>query len=288
MELTPFSLWGDALWCGQEVVREAPHERAIRSLFPDPIPARGADLDTEADLVPEPHNRFHPRAVAVRVQGEVVGYLPRDDEHRYFPVLAELVAQGLQPRVPCHLWVSEWESADWERGDRGSTDFHASVAIAIGRPHMLVPVNLPPPGSYQLLPPGSGIVVPGDEVDPEVLTPFFRPEGECWAYATLHAIEVEEEPKDRHRLVVEVRLDDECVGRLSPRISAEFLPAIHYLADMRAETAARAAVRGDHSAAEVTLYAARSHDLPATWPDGLTRSPATPPRWHYWSGRRTS
>ena len=50
MELIPFSLWGDALWCGQEVVREAPHEQAIRSLFPDPIPARGADLDTDADL----------------------------------------------------------------------------------------------------------------------------------------------------------------------------------------------------------------------------------------------
>ncbi len=48
-------------------------------------------------------------------------------------------------------------------------------------------------------------------------------------------------------MVVEVRLDDEPVGRLSPRLSAEFLPAIHYLADMRAETAARVAVRGDRT-----------------------------------------
>ena len=71
MGLIPFSLWGDALWCGQEVVREAPHEQAIRSLFPDPIPARGADLDTEADLVPEPHNRFDPRSIAVRVEASI-------------------------------------------------------------------------------------------------------------------------------------------------------------------------------------------------------------------------
>jgi len=125
MELIPFSLWGDALWCGQEVVREAPHEQAIRSLFPDPIPARGADLDTEADLVPEPHNRFDPRSIAVRVQGKVVGYLPRDDAHRYHPVLSELVAQGLQPQVPCHLWVSEWTAC--------SSPFLASLSASPGR-----------------------------------------------------------------------------------------------------------------------------------------------------------
>jgi hypothetical protein len=288
MELIPFSLWGDALWCGQEVVREVAHEQAIRNLFPDPIPARGADLDTNADLVPEPHNRFDPRSIAVRVQGKVVGYLPRDDAHRYHAVLSELVAQGLQPQVPCHLWVSEWEPADWDgKGDQG-TEFHASVAVALGQPHMLVPVNLPPPGSYHLLPPGSGIVVPGGEVHPDVLAPFFRPEGECWAYGTMHAVEEDDGYHDRHPIVVEVRLDDEPVGRLSARLSAEFLPAIHYLADMRAETAARVAVRGDRFASEVILYAARSHDLPATWPDGLTRSPVASPAWHYWAGKEAN
>jgi hypothetical protein len=288
MESIPFSLWGDALWCGQEVVREAPHERAIRSLFPDPIPARGADLDTEADLVPEPYNRFDPRAIAVLVHGQVVGYLPRDDAHRYHPVLSELVSQGLQPRVPCHLWVSEWEPSAWEPKESDGTQFHASVAIALGQPHMLVPVNLPPPGSYHLLPPGSGIVVPRGEVNPEVMAPFFRPEGECWAYATMHAVEQEDKQKDRARMVVEVRVDDEPIGRLSPRLSAEFLPAIHYLADMRAETAARVAVRGDRAASEVILYAARSHDLPATWPDGLTRSPVASPPWPYWAGKEAN
>lgn len=284
MESIPFSLWGDALWCGQEVVREAPHEPAIRRLFPDPIPARGADLDTHAELVPEPHNRFDPRAVAVRVQGQVVGYLPREDAHRYYAVLAGLVEQGLQPQVPCHLWVSEWEPAAWQRAAGDGTDFHASVAIAIGQPHMLVPMNLPPAASHYLLPPGSGILVPGEQVPADVLAPFFRPEGECWAYATLHAVEDEDDGSARGRTIVEIRLDEERVGRLSGRLSAEFLPAIQYLADMRAETAARVAIRGDRTAAEITLYAARSNDLPATWPDGLTRSPVISPPWHYWVG----
>ncbi|WP_328989419.1 HIRAN domain-containing protein [Kribbella sp. NBC_01245] len=286
MKSIPFDLWGDALWCGQEVVREAAHEQAIRGLFPDPIPARGADLDTEAELVPEPYNRFDPRAIAVRVHDQVVGYLPREDAHRYHAALTELVAQGLQPRVPCHIWVSEWAPADWEHKNSESTDFHASVAIALGQPHMLVPVNLPPPGGYQLLPSGGGVAVSGSGDHADVLAPLFRPEGECWAYATLHA--VEEEGDERPKMVVEVRIDDEPVGRLSPKLSHDFLPAIHYLADMRAETAARVIVRGDRLVSEVILYAARSHDLPATWPDGLTRSPVAAPGWHYWIGKEAN
>jgi hypothetical protein len=103
----------------------------------------------------------------------------------------------------------------------------------------------------------------------------------------MHAVE-EQDDHNRERMVVEIRLDDDRVGRLSPRLSAEFMPAIHYLADMRAETAARVAVRGDRTASEVILYAARSHDLPATWPDGLTRSPAAPPPWHYWVGKEAN
>jgi len=195
--------------------------------------------------------------------------------------------------VPCHLWVSEWTAANWEGADAGGngpqgTEFHASVAVALGQPHMLVPVNLPPPGSFHLLPAGSGIVVPGSEVHPDILAPFFRAEGECWAYATMHAIEEEDTIQDRHRIVVEIRLDDEPVGRLSARLSAEFLPAIHYLTDMRAETAARVTVRGDRTASEVILYAARSHDLPATWPDGLARSPVASPQWHYWATKEAN
>ena len=42
------------------------------------------------------------------------------------------------------------------------------------------------------------------------------------------------------------------------------------------------------TSAEVILYAARSHDLPATWPDGLTRSPVASPQWHYWATKEAN
>jgi hypothetical protein len=280
--MIPFRLWGDALWCGQEVVGASEHEAAIRSLLPSPLPGRGADLDTVADLVPEPDNRFDPYAVAVRVAEKVVGYLPQEDARHYQPVLADLVEQGFQPQAPCRVSASEWEAADWDRRGLGLTEYHASVALALAQPHMLVPLNLPPAGSYQPLPHGTATVVPMDRDGFELIVPYFRPEGECWVYATLHAIE--HVSAKSGKLAVEVRLDGERVGQLGPRCSADFLPAVQYLADLRSETAARMVVRGNPLNSELVLYAARANELPATWPDGLTRTPVATAKWQYWLG----
>lgn len=280
--MIPFRLWGDALWCGQDVVGVREHEAAIRSLLPAPLPGRGADLDAVADLVPEPENRFDPYAVAVQVAEKVVGYLPQDDARHYQPVLAELVAQGFQPQAPCRVSASEWEAADWDRRGLGITEFHASVALALAQPHMLVPLNLPPAGSYQALPQGAATVVPLDSDGFDAIAPYFTPEGEGWVYATLHAIEPITAKNGRY--AIEVRLDGERVGELGPRCSADFLPAVQYLADMRSECAARMAIRGNPLRFELVLHAARACELPATWPDGLERTPVVPAEWPYWMG----
>ena len=110
MESIPFSLWGDALWCGQEVVREAPHELAIRSLFPDPIPARGADLDTEAELVPEPHSRFDPRAIATLAWNSVPSVSFRsqaDGSHS--------LTHTWHGTLGCRPWLTSPDSTGWYR-----------------------------------------------------------------------------------------------------------------------------------------------------------------------------
>ncbi len=284
--MIPFRLWGDALWCGQEVVGASEHEAAIRSLLPSPLPGRGADLDTVADLVPEPGNRFDPYAVAVHVAEKVVGYLPQEDARHYQPVLADLVEQGFQPQAPCRVSASEWEAADWDRRGLGVTEYHASVALALAQPHMLVPQNLPPAGSYHPMPHGTATVVPMDRDGFELIAPYFRSEGECWVYATLHA--VEHVTAKTGKLAIEVRLDGERVGELGPRCSADFLPAVQYLADLRSETAARMVVRGNPLSSDLVLYAARANELPATWPDGLTRTPVATAKWQYWMGDNSS
>ena len=241
--MIPFSLWGDALWCGQEVVREAPHEQAIRGLFP--IPSRREEQTWTPTRISS-RNRTTGSTRADRGPGaeKVVGYLPKEDAHRYHPVLSELVAQGLQPQVPCQLSVSEWEPADWEgKGTGAPSSTQASRSPWASRTCWCRRTYHPPvattccrraAGSWS-------------RAARWTRTCWRRTSGRkasAGCTATMHAVEEDDRSRPA-RMVVEVRLDDEAVGRLSPRLSAEFLPAIHYLADIRAETAARMAVRGD-------------------------------------------
>ena len=77
---------------------------------------------------------------------------------------------------------------------------------------------------------------------------------------------------------------NERVGELGPRCSADFLPAVQYLADLRSECAARMVIRGNPLRCELVLHAARACELPATWPDGLERTPVVAAEWQYWMG----
>ncbi|MFI5890237.1 hypothetical protein ACIA5D_08955 [Actinoplanes sp. NPDC051513] len=67
------------------------------------------------------------------------------------------------------------------------------------------------------------------------------------------------------KVVVEVRIDGARVGKLSPKMSGDLLPAVQHLAGQERATVARALVKGNRIKAEVTLYALRAHELPHSW-----------------------
>lgn len=95
------------------------------------------------------------------------------------------------------------------------------------------------------------------------LSPYLNHHGECWVHATLHEI-TEQGPRSTKTLA-EVRIDGHAVGRLSPKLSGDLLPAVVYLSERGHETVVRAIVKGNKLKAEVVVYAARSHELPADW-----------------------
>jgi collagen type III alpha len=128
---------------------------------------------------------------------------------------------------------------------------------------MLVPANMPPDGEYRLIPSGNAIQVTGEDKHLDALAPLLRPEGECWAYVTLH--EVVEQLARGSRTVVEVRINGNPVGRLTPKMSGELLPTIRHVEEQGATAAARAIVKGNRIKAEVVLYVVRAHELPETW-----------------------
>ncbi|WP_250034337.1 hypothetical protein [Paractinoplanes maris] len=259
-----FELWGQRGYPHAEVVGESHYGRAIRSLFGKDFKPDGSEVMRPAVLMPESGNPHDPYAVGVWIDGDQVGHLSRTDAARYYPVLIQLLTGGWAPQVTARVWGAEWDDFD----GRGAA-FRGSVRLDLAEPHLIVPANLPPSESHCLLPSGNAIQVTGEDKHLAELTPFLRPEGECWAHVTLHEI-----AERAARTLVEVRMDGVRVGRLTPKMSSELLPAIHHLAEQGLTTAARAIVKGNRIKAEVILYVVRAHELPDTWLGD--RPPETP------------
>jgi len=254
----PFDLWGQRGWATVEVAGESHYTEQIRGLFGNDFKPKGTEIVVTAQLIPEPKNKYDRNAVGVWSGSQQLGYLPRDEAARYVGILSALVEQGWMPQVAARIWGSEW--SDYE--DR-RVSFSGSVRLDLAEPHMLVPANLRPGGEHRILPTGGAIQVTGEERHLDALAPLLRPEGECWAYVTLH--EVVEQLARSTREVIEVRVDGARVGQLTPKMSSELLPAIRHLAERGATTAARAIVKGNRIKTEVVLYAARAHELPESW-----------------------
>ncbi|MEV0895502.1 hypothetical protein [Actinoplanes sp. NPDC049802] len=257
-----FQLWGQAGWASAEVVGETHYAKAIRALFADDIDPQGTDITVPVQLIPDRNNRHDRNAVGVWFGSNLLGHLPRPEAARYVQVLTSLTDRGLIPEVNAQITGREWGAAD----GRPAT-FDASIRLDLAEPHMLVPANSPPASEHRVLPSGSAVQVVGQQPSLDALRLILRPEGECWAYVTLH------EMADH---LVEVRIGDARVGDLSPKMSGELLPALRHMAEQGLVTAARAIVRGSTDKNEVMLYIARVQDLPESWQAPARRPAAAP------------
>lgn len=92
---------------------------------------RGVERQShQATLMPEPENPKDPAAVAVLIEGRLVGYLSRENARVYRPVIDLVAAKGLG--VACHASLI----GGWDRGsgDRGSI----GVVLHLGSPDQLM------------------------------------------------------------------------------------------------------------------------------------------------------
>ncbi|GIE87584.1 hypothetical protein [Actinoplanes regularis] len=246
-----FQLWGQAGWASAEVVGETHYAKAIRALFGDGFNPQGTDITVPVLLKPDRSNRHDRNAVGVWSDHALLGHLPRPEAARYISVIAALAKRNLDPEVNAQIHGREWGEYDGR-----PPAFVGTIRLDLAEPHMLVPANDPPVHEHRLLPTGSALQVSGQEQHLDALVPFQRPEGECWAYVTLH------EMADH---LVEVRLGDTRIGDLSPKMSFELTPVLRYQAERGLVVAARAVVKSNAVKTEVLLYVARIQDLPEAW-----------------------
>jgi len=261
-----FDVWGQRGWYGSEVAGESFHSKDIEGLFRGRIPDDGATLEVDAQLVPEPTNLHDRNAVKVMVGSAHVGYLPKEVAGDYLPVLRELIAAGYAPH--CAAQVRAWPNVDYSYDGRGGvrqrrSGISSSVRLDLAEPHMLVPLNAAPVVAHAMLPVGNAVQVTGEENHMGTLRAWTRPSGEGWVHVTLN--KVTEQLARSTRDIVEVRLEGEPVGQLTPKMSAEYSPAIELLDNSGVQTVARAVVKGNALKADVVLYAAKAGQLGDEW-----------------------
>jgi hypothetical protein len=266
--LIPFDLWGANGWCNQEVVGESHYLASLQRLFGQ-VSTKHRDLETSALLIAELDNPHDTNAVAVQIDGVVVGYLPRDVAANYRRCLTDLAAEGFVARVACRVWgglVTDYEN---NRAGRlvEKERFTASVTVALAEPHLCTPVNVRPAIAHMLLPDGGAIQISGEDQCMAAIEPVLRPAGEAYTYVTLH--EISDLSGRVAKELVEVRLNGLRVGQLTPKMSGDLLPAIRHLQALGQVAASKAKVRGNRLKAEITLHCARAHELPADWPGDL-------------------
>jgi len=91
----------------------------------------GVNVGVLAALVPEPDNPYDPRAVAVQVDGQTLGYLSKSDAKAYGAVLEKVTADG--KLAFCNATIR----GGWDRGGEDRGDF--GVTLDLARPEEALP-----------------------------------------------------------------------------------------------------------------------------------------------------
>ncbi|MGZ9812620.1 HIRAN domain-containing protein [Pseudoroseicyclus sp. H15] len=109
----------------QEVVGESQYCASIRRAVGDPG-GDGVDVRKTVTLEHQPHNAHDKNAVAVRLEGSIVGYLPRDDAAEW------VEAQRAQALSAIQVTASARIRGGWERP--GDDHGHFGVRIDAAYP----------------------------------------------------------------------------------------------------------------------------------------------------------
>lgn len=246
-----FELWGGTGWPNYEVVGERFRPEAFATMYAVRGETPGVAFEAEAALVPEfdnPHDRY---AVSVHIDGEVVGYIKREDAPAYHRQLTRLLQEGKLGVVPARVWATN-DGGTWR----------ARVSIALAPPDDILPLNDPPGGDVVEMPMGKTIQVTGEEDFIAHLSRYLGRERPAHVYACLRpGLGKQAKPKP----CVDVTIDGLQVGRLSPQMSGEYMELVSRITQAGQAVVVRAKVAGNSLQPAVTLSISRVSELSEQW-----------------------
>ncbi|MES3637980.1 DUF2510 domain-containing protein [Mycobacterium intracellulare] len=254
-------------WCNYDVVGEKSYGATIHTLLPSDWDGRGIELRRDFELIPEPANTYDPWAIAVRADDRTVGYLAREDAQNWAGTVRRVLASGYTPIVPGRVYAfstTDWDS--WDGSGEPPQDLAAKVQLKLDEASAQLPINDPPAAPYTLLPSSSLVQVTKEDQFADAVLKFVPPSGYGPVIATLHELDVSR--GNVERTVVEVRIDDRCVGQLTPQMSQRYLPLVRHLQSRGLITACWGDITGSAVAAEVRIAGIKANEASAAVLDG--------------------
>lgn len=245
---TPYPLWGaETSWFNYQVEIEDQFKPALWSL----LDADGQLPRSDVELVPEPFGQRGEWAISVRHTGRTIGYVGDADAPAWAGVVRRVITSGCIPTTGARIALSGY-------GGAGIADLWASIYIALSDPDQALPLNDPPSVPYTLLPKSSFVQVTKEEQYYAALLKFVPARGRGAHFLTLH----ERPPASpKSKPLVEVRINNECVGQLTPQMSLRYLPMIRRLAERRLLTVSRGDIVGSAVAAEVRINGMKANEV---------------------------
>lgn len=265
--------FGRSMWANTEVAGEFAREsNIVKAIGGRPAPNKDVEIeDVPITLVLEPDNAHDRNAVMVQVNGLTLGYLTREDAKLYRQPLTRLAASGCTATTTGRIWAS---TDNWD----GRKKFRSRVTVALPPVEMVLPLNNPPKGDYNLLPWGGGLQVTKEEDHFDVLFHHVPPSGTGLVYVTLHK-GIRTLKNGTEKPFVEIRIDGERVGEMTTATSGHFLPLIEHLDGAGEIPTALAKITGSALAAQLVLQAAKAPEIPDSW---MANSPNQVPRLVEW------
>jgi len=200
----------------QAVVGESHYQPALRAAAGG---RKAQDWDdhitVEAQLVPEPNNKFDRNAVAVLVNGRKVGYLPAEIAGDYQPVLVGLLRRGL---------FGTCKGAIVGGGSRSY-----GIWLMVAEPEV-ISFFLEAPAHVQPVVGSSQVTVTGEEAYQDTLRSLNGPGESARHLATLHP-SVVAKGKYAGSSTAEIRIENRPVGALTGPMGARFQPLMDAAAE---------------------------------------------------------
>lgn len=237
---------------GVELVGEFAYKEALLRALPR-LPADGAPAEATVpvEIVPEPDNPYDRRAVSVRAEGQVIGYLSRELAADYHLPIKRIVASGARVRTNARIYAYK------SFGD----EIEANVRVGLPEPEDLAPLNSGYPATTSALPYGRQTYqVVKEDQHFEHLFEYVPKSGKGPVMLTLHKAESMLRNGNVRR-TVEVRLDGEKGGELTAATSAHYLPVIEHAEGMGRVVGVWGTITGSGLAAELTIKGAKSTEL---------------------------